>query len=83
MSRRSRDQAALEIDGPPDFFTVVEARPGAWLVKHFQGEGEKPCCVLEVQRRTGESDVEALARGGRFVDQRHAQLPATGTDGAR
>jgi hypothetical protein len=78
-----RQQAAFTLEGPPDYFTVTTLRPGAWLVKHFPAEGQKPCCVINVERRPGESDIDALARSDRFVEQRHAQLPATGTEGIR
>jgi hypothetical protein len=64
-------------DPCPDVVAVKREAEGVFLCKHFPNSWtDKPCCVLRVTRRPGETDLDALMRGDRMVDQKHAATAA-------
>ena len=59
-------------DPAPDVCTVTRQPGGRFLVKHYpSADAADPCCVLELVQRPGETDIDTLARGDRFVERKH------------
>ena len=60
-------------DPAPDVVSVARV-DGSFLVRHFPHiDEDKPCCVVKVTPRDGESDIETLARAGQMLDRVHPQ----------
>jgi hypothetical protein len=66
-------------DPAPDVFAVARV-DDTFIVRHYPNvDAEKRCCLVKVTLQPGESDVDALLRGGQLVDRQHEEAPTPGS----
>lgn len=60
-------------DEAPDRYTVDRSAAPTFVVRHYpSAEAARPCCrPVQVIRRDGEADVDALTRAMRLVNRQH------------
>jgi hypothetical protein len=77
-TRLLRQQRALvsesaQTDPAPDVYAV--SREGAsYTVRHYPSrEASRPCCVVAVTVKPGQSEIEALAAVARHCERKHEE----------